>query len=185
MPTGIIAETERRMKAALADLQTSFGTLRTGRASPALLDKIVIEAYGSFVPLNQLATVSAPEPRQLLVKPFDKSMAGQIANVISKSDLGVQATKDGDAVRVSIPALNEERRKEMVKLAGKEAEKHKVSIRNIRREANDGFKKMEKDGAITKDEVTRYEGDVQKLTDRMIADVDKMRAAKEVEILEV
>ena len=121
----------------------------------------------------------------MLVSPFDKSLAGAIASANSKSDLGVQATKDKDAVRVSIPALNEERRKEMVKLAGKKAEAHKVSIRNIRREINDGFKKMEKDGDITKDELGRYEGDVQKITDRYIAEVDKMRAAKEAEILEV
>ena len=185
MPKALIAEAERRMKAALSDLQTDLGTLRTGRASPALLDKLVVEYYGSMMPVSQLATISAPDPRQLLVSPFDKSLTGAIANAISQSDLGVQASKDKDAVRVSIPALNEERRKEMVKLAGKKAEAHKVSIRNIRREINDSFKKMEKDGAISKDELGRHEGDVQKLTDRHIGEVDKIRSAKEAEIMEV
>jgi ribosome recycling factor len=126
-----------------------------------------------------------PDARQLLIAPWDKALAGQIANAILKSDLGLQATKDGDAVRVSVPALNEERRKEMVKLAGKKAEAHKVAARNVRRDANDALKKMEKDGGVTKDELQRWESDVQKVTDRYIADIDKTRAAKEAEIMEV
>lgn len=185
MPKTQIQEAERLMKASLADLQNDLATLRTGRAAPALLDKIMVEYYGAMTPLTGLATISSPDPRQLVVSPFDKNMAPQVANAISKSDLGLQATRDGNVVRVSIPSLNEERRKEMVKLASKKAEAHKVSIRNIRRDTNDSFKKMEKDGGLTKDEVSRYEGDVQKLTDRYIQDVDKMRAAKEIEIMEV
>lgn len=185
MPKQLLAEMERKMKGALQDLERDLGTLRTGRASPALLDKIVVEYYGALTPLNQMGTVSAPDARQLLVQPWDKSVAATIANAIMKSDLGFQATKDGDNVRVSIPALNEERRKEMVKLAGKKAEEHKVAIRNVRRDTNDRLKKMEKDGDISKDELQRYEGDVQKATDKMIAEIDRLRAAKEVDILEV
>lgn len=185
MPKQILAEMERKMKSSLQDLMNDLGTLRTGRAAPALLDKIQVEYYGSMLPLNQLATVSVPDARQLLISPFDKASAAPIANAISKSDLGLQAIKDGDSVRVSVPSLNEERRKEMVKLAGKHAESHKVAIRNIRRDANDSLKKMEKDGGMTKDDLQRHEGEVQKVTDRMIAEVDRIRAAKEAEILEV
>lgn len=185
MPKQILSEMERKMKSSLEDLINDLGTLRTGRAAPALLDKIQVEYYGSMLPLNQLAGISVPDARQLLISPFDKGSANAIVSAISKSDLGLQATKDGDSVRVSVPALNEERRKEMVKLAGKKAEAHKVAIRNIRREANDQLKKMEKDGGMTKDELQRHEGDVQKITDRIIAEIDRIRTHKEAEILEV
>jgi ribosome recycling factor len=168
-----------------ARLEKDLNTLRTGRASPALLDKVMVEYYGTPTPLSQVGTVSSPDPRQLLVQPWDKSVAGAIATAISKSDLGFQATKDGDSVRVSIPALNEERRREMVKLAGKKAEDHKVAVRNVRRDANDRLKRMEKDGDLSKDELQRHEGEVQKITDRIIAEVDRMRAAKEADIMEV
>lgn len=185
MPKTTIAEMERKMKATLQDFGNDLATLRTGRASPHLLDKITIDYYGTQTPLNQVATITVPDPRQLLIAPWDKSLAGAIANTISKSDLGLQGVKDGDAVRVSVPHLNEERRKEMVKLAGKKAEAHKVAIRNVRRDANDHLKKMEKDGHLTKDELGRHEGEVQKITDRYIAEVDKMRATKEHEIMEI
>lgn len=185
MPLQVIAEMERKMKASLHDLDKELGTLRTGRATPALLDKIVVDYYGSLTPLNQLATISTPDARQLLIAPWDKNSASPISNAISKSDLGLQATTDGGQVRVSIPALNEERRREMVKTAGKKAEAHKVAIRNVRRDANDTLKKMEKDSELTKDDLTKFEADVQKITDRVIADIDKMRVAKETDILEV
>ena len=185
MPKQTLAEMERKMKATLQDLSSDLGSLRTGRASPALLDKIMVEYYGALTPLNQLATVSAPEPRQLLIKPYDAASAGQIANAIMKSDLGLQAIKDGQTVRVSVPHLNEDRRKEMVKLAGKKAESHKVAVRNVRRDANDHLKRMEKDGTLSKDDLARHEAEVQKITDRIIHEIDAMRAAKEAEILEV
>jgi ribosome recycling factor len=185
MPKELIAEMDRKMKASLQDLEKDLGTLRTGRASPALLDKIVVDYYGAMTPVNQLASVSAPDARQLLIAPYDKASAGAIANAISKSDLGLNATTDGGQVRVSVPALNEERRREMVKTAGKKAEAHKVAIRNVRREANDSLKKMEKDGGMTKDDLQRDEAEVQKITDRVIAEVDRLRASKEAEILEV
>ncbi len=176
---------EKRMKKALEDLGTDFGTLRTGRATPALLDKIIVDYYGAPTPLKTLSTISAPDARQLLVAPYDKAAAGQIASAISKSDLGVGASVDGHNVRVSVPNLTEERRKEMVKLAGKQAEAHKVAVRNIRRDANDEFKKMEKEGEISKDEMKGYEGDVQKVTDRYVKEIDEVRDAKEAEIMEV
>lgn len=185
MPSQVIAEMDRRMKAALHDLEKDLATLRTGRASPALLDKVIVEYYGAPTPLSQLATVSVPDPRQLLVTPWDKSVAGAIANAISKSDLGLQSMKDGDAVRVSVPTLNEERRKEMVKMAGKKAEDHKVAVRNIRRDTNDTLKKMEKEGELTKDDLKMYEADVQKATDKAVAEIERLRAAREVDILEV
>ena len=185
MPKSVISQMESRMKKALEDLHGDLGTLRTGRATPNLLDKIVLDYYGAPTPMKSLAAVSAPDARQLLVSPFDKSITNVIANAISKSDLGVSAVVDGQNVRVSIPSLNTERRKEMVKLAGKKAEAHKVAIRNIRRDANDALKKMEKDGAISKDELAGHEKTVQKITDTHIAEVDKMRAAKEAEIMEI
>ena len=185
MPKQVIAEMERKMKATLHDLETDLGTLRTGRANPALLDRVMVEYYGAPTPLKQVANVTSPDPRQILVTPWDKALAPQIANAISKSDLGIQAIRDGDNVRVSIPTLNEERRKEMVKMAAKKAEAHKVALRNIRRDANDQLKKLEKDGGLTKDDVQRYEGEVQKITDRLVADADKLRAAKEAGIMEV
>ena len=185
MPDALLAEMERKMKAVLQDLEKDLATLRTGRATPALLDKIFVEYYGAMTPLNQVANVAAPDARQLLVSPWDKTASNAIVNAISKSDLGLQVTKDGDNVRVSVPSLNEERRREMVKTAAKKAEEHKVSVRNVRRDANDRFKKMEKDGELTKDDLQTYEASVQKITDRMIADVDKLRITREAEILEV
>ncbi len=185
MPKTIIADAEKKMKAAIEDLQADLATLRTSRASPALLDKIMVEYYNSPTPLKQLATVSAPDPRVLIISPFDKTVAANIVAAISQSDLGLQATQDKDIIRVAVPSLTEDRRKEMVKMSGKKAEDHKVSIRNIRRDANDGFKKMEKDGGLTNDDVQRHEGDVQKLTDRYTIEIDKIREAKDAEIMEV
>ncbi len=185
MPLQVISEMERRMKASLQDLDRELGTLRTGRATPALLDKILVDYYDTPTPLRDLGMISTPDARQLLVAPYDKTAAGAIANAISKSDLGLQATTDGGAVRVSIPSLNEERRREMVKTAGKKAEAHKVAVRNIRRDANDNLKKMEKDGDLTKDDLQKFEADVQKITDKIIVEVDRMRVAKEADILEV
>ena len=185
MPKQVIAEMERKMKASLLDLDKELGTLRTGRATPALLDKIMVDYYDTPTPLRDLGMISTPDARQLLIAPYDKTAAGSIVNAISKSDLGLNATTDGGQVRVSVPALNEERRRDMVKTAGKKAEAHKVAIRNVRRDANDTLKKMEKDGELTKDDLQKFEGDVQKITDRIIVEIDKMRQAKEADILEV
>ncbi len=185
MPTQVIAEMEERMKKALHDLDADLATLRTGRATPALLDKIIVDYYDTPTPLKSLATVSVPDARQLLVTPYDRSAAGAIANAIAKSDLGVSANVDGNNIRVSVPTLNEERRKEMVKIASKKAEAHKIAVRNIRQDANKAFEKMEKDGEMSKDDLTRYKHDVQKVTDRYTDQIEKVRAAKEADILEV
>lgn len=182
MPLEVIADMEKRMKRALEDLDSDFSTLRTGRATPTMLDKIVVDYYGAPTSLKTLATASVVDARQLLVTPYDKGAAGAIANAIAKSDLGVGANSDGGAVRVSVPSLTQERRKEMVKLAGKKAEAHKIAVRNIRRDANDALKKMEKEGDLSKDELARHEGDVQKITNGFIADIDKARASKETDI---
>jgi ribosome recycling factor len=176
---------ERKMKSALSDLQSSLGTLRTGRATPTLLDKVFVDYYGAQTPLSQMAAISAPDPRQLLIAPWDKCSVNSIVSAITKGNMGFQATKDGENVRVSVPPMNEERRREMVKQAARMGEEHKVAIRNVRRDANDQLKKMEKDGGMTKDDLARYESEVQKLTDRYIAEVEKARVAKEADIMEV
>ena len=185
MPKEVIAELERKMKATIEDLKHDLSSLRTGRVTPALLERITVDYYGAQTPLQTLAMISVADARQLLVKPHDKSVAGQIANTIGKSDLGVQATRDGDSIRVSVPSMNEERRKEMVKLAGKKTEDHKIALRNVRRDANEQIKRMEKDGGLTKDDIKREEDVVQKITDKVIADADAARVAKEAEIMEV
>lgn len=185
MPKEVIAELDRKMKATIEDLKSDLSGLRTGRATPALLERITVDYYGAQTPLPQLAMISVADARQLVVKPHDKSVAGQIANTIAKSDLGVQAVREGDAIRVSVPSMNEERRKEMVKLAGRKTEEHKVALRNVRRDANEQIKKMEKEGGLTKDDIKREEDTVQKITDKFIAEADTVRAAKETEIMEV
>ena len=185
MPQTVISGAEARMKHTIEDLHSDLSTLRTGRATPALLDKVMVDYYGSPTPLKTMGQVSVPDARQLLVTPYDASVVGTIANAISKTDLGVTAVADGKSVRVSVPTLTTERRKEMVKLAGKKAEAHKIAVRNIRQDANKDLEKMEKDGEISKDDLARYKTDVQKITDRMIAEVDKIGKAKEGEIMEV
>ncbi len=185
MPKQVLSEMERKMKAAIDNLISELGVLRTGRATPALLDRIVVEYYGTPTPLNQMANISAPDPRSLLVAPWDKSITDSIVAAIGKSPQGWQATKDGNDVRINVPPLNEERRREMVKQSSKDAEAAKIAVRNVRRDANDTLKKMEKDGELTKDDISRYEGEVQKITDRYINEVDAVREAKESEIMEV
>ncbi len=183
--SGVIKQTEEKMKRSLAALEDEFNTLRTGRASPALFDKIRIEYYGNPTPLNQVATISVPEARLVVIQPWDKSVMGDIEKAIQKSELSVNPSNDGKVIRISIPPLTEERRKEYVKLAKNMAEQSRVSIRNVRRDANDELKKAEKDGELSEDELKRAEDEVQKLTDRYVEDVNAMLEAKETEILEI
>ncbi len=185
MPKEVHAELDRKMHATIEALKHDLSGLRTGRPTPALLERVMVDYYGTQTPLQQLAMISVADARQLLVKPHDKTVAGQIANSIEKSDLGVQAVREGDQIRVSIPSLNEERRKEMVKLAGKKTEEHKVALRNVRRDANDQLKKMEKDGGMTKDDLKREEDAVQRATDAFIVEADQLHTTKEAEILQV
>ena len=180
----IISETEERMKRAVTALEEEFNTLRTGRASPALFDKIRVEYYGNPTPLNQVATISAPEARLVVIQPWDKSIIGDIEKAIQKSELSVNPSNDGKVIRIAIPPLTEERRKEFVKIAKNMAEQNRVSIRNSRRDANEELKKAQKDGTISEDELKRAEDDVQKLTDSYIAKVNELLEEKEKEILE-
>ncbi len=182
---GIIKQAEEKMKKSLSALEDEFNTLRTGRASPALFDKIRVEYYGNPTPLNQMATISVPEARLVVIQPWDKSTIGDIEKAIQKSELSLNPSNDGKVIRISIPPLTEDRRKEYVKLAKSMAEQSRVSIRNVRRDANDELKNAEKDGELSEDELKRAEDEVQKLTDRYVEDINTMLEAKETEILEI
>jgi len=184
MPQEIKKSAEERMDKAISSLKREFATLRAGKASPALLDRIQVEYYGTMTALNQLANITTPDSRTLLIQPWDKSSVSEIERAIMKSDVGMTPSNDGSTIRLSVPMLTEERRMELVKTAKKIAEEAKVAIRNIRRDANDSIKKLEK-SEISEDESKRYQDDVQKLTDKFIAESDKVLATKEKEILEV
>jgi len=181
----VLSKYKDRMDKAVAALKEEFGSLRTGRASSSLLDQVTVEAYGSTVPLNQVAAVSVPEPRMLVVNVWDKGLAVSVEKAIRNSGLGFNPVVDGQNLRIPIPPLTEERRKEMVKLAGKYAEQQRIAVRNVRRDANDDLKKAEKDGVVSQDEQKRMEGEVQKLTDEAIKRVDEALKVKEQEIMQV
>lgn len=185
MANELLSSGEDRMKKAVQNLTKELSTLRAGRANPSLLEKIQIDYYGAPTPLNQLASISVPEARLLVVQPYDKSVIDEIEKAILKSDLGLTPSNDGDVIRISIPPLTEERRAELVKLVKKYAEENKVAVRNIRRDINDDLKKSEKNGEITEDELRRLTDEVQKLTDKYIAQIDKIVDEKEKEIMEV
>ena len=176
---------EMEMDDALTALKRSFGGLRTGRASTHLLDAIQVSAYGGLSPLNQLATVSTPEPRLIVIQPWDKSVMAAIEKAILASDLGLTPSNDGHVIRLPIPQLTEERRREIVKLAHKEAEQARVEIRRHRREANDAYKKQEKAKEIAEDQLHTLTEAIQKLTDAKIKEIDTLLATKEEEILTV
>jgi len=178
-------ELKRKMDAAIDALKKEFSGLRSGRASTGMLDPVQVESYGSMMPLNQVANISTPEPRLLTVTVWDRSMVSAVEKAIRDSGLGLNPQTEGSTIRLPIPAMTEERRKDMVKVAGKYAEAAKVAIRNIRREGMDQLKKLEKDNKISEDERERHEKDVQKATDEMIAKVDTTTAHKEKEIMEV
>jgi ribosome recycling factor len=180
-----INEIKRRMQGASAVLKTELSGLRTGRASAHLLDPVMVEAYGSQMPLNQVATVSVPEPRLISVNVWDRSLVHAVEKAITNSNLGLSPATEGQTIRLRIPELNEERRKELVKVAHKYAETARVAVRHVRRDAMDVIKKLEKDHAISKDDHDRFSADVQKATDAGIADIDHMLAGKEKEILTV
>jgi ribosome recycling factor len=177
------ADLERRMKGALDTLKHDLGGLRTGRASTSLLDPVQVEVYGSNMPLNQVATVTAPEPRMLTVQVWDRSNVQPVEKAIRSAGLGLNPIVDGQNLRLPIPDLTEERRKELAKLTHQYAEKAKIAVRNVRRDGNDALKAAEKKHEISQDDHKRLEGEVQKLTDRFIADIDAAAGAKEKEIL--
>lgn len=178
-----LADLERRMKGAVETLRHDLAGLRTGRASAALLDPVTVEVYGSAMPLNQLATVTAPEPRMLSVQVWDRSNVQPVDKAIRAAGLGLNPIVEGQTLRLPIPDLTEERRRELAKLAAQYAEKARVAIRNVRRDGMEALKAAEKKGKISQDEQKRLEGEVQKLTDRHIAEADKAAEAKEKEIL--
>lgn len=176
---------KHRMETTVDVVKKEFAGLRTGRASVSLLEPITVNAYGSDMPLNQVASISVPEPRMLSVQVWDKSQIKAVEKAIRESDLGLNPAVDGQLLRIPIPALNEERREELKKVAGKYAEQGRVAIRNVRRDGNDTLKKMEKDGEISEDEHREYHDDIQKLTDGFISDIDTALQTKEEEIMQV
>lgn len=184
MPQTIKKNAEERMEKAIGALKRDLATLRAGKANPALLDRVQAEYYGALTPLNQLANINTPDSRTLLIQPWDKSALAAIEKAILKSDLGLTPSNDGATIRISIPPLTEERRAELVKMSKKFGEEAKVAIRNIRRDANDDVKKLEKTD-ISEDESRRHQDDIQKTTDKFIGGVDKILSAKEKEIMEV
>lgn len=185
MAKQVLENTKDKMEKAVASLSRELASVRAGRASANLLDKISVDYYGAPTPVNQLASISVPEARMLVIQPYDKSVLGDIEKAILKSDLGLTPSNDGSIIRLSIPALTEERRKELVKLVKKYAEEAKVAVRNIRRDGNDDLKKLEKNGDITEDELRNNTDNVQKLTDEYIVKVDNVAKDKEKEIMEV
>ena len=180
-----LKDARRRMQGAVAALGAEFASVRTGRASTSLLDRIVVDAYGTKTPLNQLATIGAPEPRLLTVAPFDRSIMGNVEKALMESDLGLTPNNDGQIIRLPIPQLTEERRKEMVRLIHKMAEEGRIAVRNVRRDVLNEMKRAEKDGEFSRDELKRGEDSVQKLTDAEVKAIDDLMARKEAEILEV
>lgn len=185
MTEDVLKDAQERMEAAVAAARKSFAAVRSGRANASLLDRVIVEYYGTPTPLNQLATVSAPEPRLLVVQPWDKSQIPAVEKAILQSDLGLVPTSDGSVLRIAIPQLTEERRKELVRVVRKDAEEHRVAIRNVRRDANEMLKSLEKEKAISEDEARRAQERVQELTDRYIQEIDRLLQAKEQEIMEV
>ena len=178
-------DAEHKMDQALTHMKDDLAGIRTGRAAPAVLNRVTVEYYGTPVPLNQLAGVTVPEPRLLQVQPFDKSAIGAIEKAIMSSDLGITPNNDGNVIRLAFPPLTEERRKELVKQVHHRAEEGRVAVRNVRRHAKDEMEKLEHDGAISEDDLARAEKDLQKLTDRFVAEIDEIQGHKEQELMEV
>ncbi len=185
MTDAIIKDAAAHMDKTLAALAHEFGTVRTGRASAAIFEKVTVDAYGQSMPINQIASIKVPEPQSVVVEPWDKSVIGAIEKAILASDLGLNPSNDGQVIRVPFPPLNEERRRELVKLCKQYAEEARVACRNIRRDANDKLKRSEKEGEISQDDLHRAEAEVQKLTDRHVVDIDEALKRKEAEIMEV
>ena len=185
MTKKIIDGAEDKFKKTLDALKKEYGTLRAGRAAPSLLDKVMVDYYGTPTPVNQVANVTVPEPRIILIKPYDKGSLKDIEKAIQKSDLGLTPNSDGTAIRLAIPQPTQERRKEIVKVVGKKAEESKVAMRNIRRDANDAIKKLEKSKEITEDDRKDGETKIQKMLDKYIKQVDEVKSAKEKEVMEV
>ncbi|MBN2077365.1 MAG: ribosome recycling factor [Spirochaetes bacterium] len=185
MVEDVIADVEERMKKSIANLQKEFTAIRTGRANPAMFEGIKVNVYGSEMPLNQVATISCPEARLVVIQPWDKGNLGDVEKAILKSDLSLNPSNDGNLIRIQIPDLTEERRKEYVKQAKQKAEENRVAIRNVRRDGNDTIKELEKEKEISEDESKGALSRIQKLTDRYIEEIQKLMDNKEKEILNI
>jgi ribosome recycling factor len=180
-----LRDATHKMEQAVVHLKEDLGAIRTGRASPAVLNRVTVDYYGTSVPLNQLASVTVPEPRLLQVSPFDKNAIGSIEKAIQSSDLGITPSNDGTVIRLAFPPLTEERRKELVKQVHHRAEEGRVAVRNVRRHTKEELEKLERDRAISEDELVRSEKELQKLTDRFVAEIDEIQGHKEQELMEV
>ena len=180
-----ILASQERMQKSIEALKREFASLRAGRATPSLLDKVMVDYYGAPTPVNQIAKVAVPEPRMIMIQPYEKSILHDIEVAIMKSDLGLSPNSDGTAIRLAIPALTQERRQDIVKQVNKKSEEAKVAIRNVRRDGNDAIKKLEKAKEITEDDSKRGQESIQKLVDKYIKLVDEAKAIKEQEVMEV
>jgi len=185
MTADLFADAERRMQRAVEALKQDLGAIRTGRASSALVERIMVDYYGAPTPINQVASISVPEARLLVIQPWDRKMLTDIEKAIQKSDLGINPNNDGQVIRLNIPPMNEERRRDLVKLLHKKLDEHKVAIRNVRRDVQDKLRDREKKKEVSEDELKRSFERLQKLTDRYIEEMDKVGKHKELEILEV
>lgn len=181
----LLSETEKNMKKTVEVVNKEFATLRAGRATPSLLEKISVNYYGTPTPINQMANITAPEARLLVIQPWDKTALPEMEKAILKSDLGITPISDGNVIRLTVPQLTKERRMELAKVVKKKAEEGRVAIRNLRRDANDSLKNQQKNGEISEDEQRRLQDEVQKLTDKYIKEIDAVLAAKEKEIMTV
>lgn len=181
----LLQDTEGRMRGAVTSLEADLAAFRTGRASPQLLDRIIVEMYGVEMPLNQMAVVSVPEPQQIAIRPYDANSISSIEKAIMKSDLGIMPNNDGKIIRLNIPRLTEERRRDLSRLVGKRVEEAKVAVRNVRRDAMNDLKEFEKEKLISEDDLHRGQDDLQELTDKYIKQIDQIGEAKEAELMEV
>jgi ribosome recycling factor len=181
----LFTDAERRMQKAIDALKQDLGAIRAGRASSALVERISVDYYGTPTPINQVATISVPEARQLVIQPWDRKMLADIEKAIQKSDLGINPTNDGQIIRLNIPPMSEDRRRDLVKNLHKKMDEHKVAVRNVRRDVQDKLRDREKKKEVSEDELKRSTERLQKLTDRYIDEMDKIGKAKETEILEV
>jgi ribosome recycling factor len=180
-----LADAEKKMKGAIGVLLEELGGIRTGRATPALLNRITVDYYGSTVPMNQLASFSVPEPRLLVIQPFDKNAIAAMERAMQQSDLGLTPSNDGNVIRLAFPPLTEERRKELIKLVHERGESGRVAVRNVRRHHKDELEKLEREHTISEDELRRAEKELQRLTDQYVGEVDQVLATKEKELSEV
>lgn len=185
MTADLFGDAERRMQKAVDALKQDLGAIRAGRASATLVDRITVEYYGAPTPLNQVASISVPEARLLVIQPWDRKLLTDIEKAIQKSDLGINPTNDGQVIRLNIPPMSEDRRRDLVKTLHKKLDEHKVAVRNIRRDVQEKLREREKKKEVSEDELKRSTEKLQKLTDRFIEDMDKVGKTKEVEILEV